>query len=66
VTARQVAMYLTRNLTDYSYPAIARVYGGRDHTTVIHAVEKISGQMKERRQIYEQVTDLLLELKTGT
>lgn len=66
VTARQVAMYLTRNLTDYSYPAIARVFGGRDHTTVIHAVEKISGQMKERRQIYEQVTDLLLNLKTGT
>ena len=54
-------MYLVRNLTDYSYPAIARVFGGRDHTTVIHAVEKITGQMKERRQIYEQVTDLLLE-----
>ena len=65
VTARQVAMYLVRNLTDYSYPAIARVFGGRDHTTVIHAVEKISGQMKERRQIYEQVTELLLELKSG-
>ena len=58
-------MYLVRNLTDYSYPAIARVFGGRDHTTVIHAVEKISGQMKERRQIYEQVTDLLLKIKTG-
>ena len=66
VTARQVAMYLTRNLTDYSYPAIARVFGGRDHTTVIHAVEKISGQMKERRQIYEQVTVLLLELRSGS
>jgi chromosomal replication initiator protein len=65
VTARQVAMYLVRNLTDYSYPAIARVFGGRDHTTVIHAVEKITGQMKERRQIYEQVTDLLLKIKTG-
>ncbi len=66
VTARQVAMYLVRNLTDYSYPAIARVFGGRDHTTVIHAVEKISTQMKERRQIYEQVTDLILQIKTGT
>ncbi len=65
VTARQVAMYLVRNLTDYSYPAIARVFGGRDHTTVIHAVEKITGQMKERRQIYDQVTDLLLKIKTG-
>ena len=66
VTARQVAMYLTRSLTDYSYPAIARVFGGRYHTTVIHAVEKISGQMKERRQIYEQVTVLLLELRSGS
>ncbi len=65
VTARQVAMYLVRNLTEYSYPAIGRVFGGRDHTTVIHAVEKITGQMKERRQIYEQVTDLLLQIKTG-
>jgi chromosomal replication initiator protein len=66
VTARQVAMYLVRNLTDYSYPAIARVFGGRDHTTVIHAVEKITTQMKERRQIYEQVTELLLQIKSGT
>ncbi len=66
VTARQVAMYLVRNLTDYSYPAIARIFGGRDHTTVIHAVEKITNQMKERRQIYQQVTDLLLQLKSGT
>jgi chromosomal replication initiator protein len=66
VTARQVAMYLVRNLTDYSYPAIARVFGGRDHTTVIHAVEKITTQMKERRQIYEQVTELLLQIKSGS
>jgi chromosomal replication initiator protein len=66
VTARQVAMYLVRNLTDYSYPAIARVFGGRDHTTVIHAVDKISTQMKERRQIYEQVTELTLTIRNGT
>jgi chromosomal replication initiator protein len=66
VTARQVAMYLVRNLTDYSYPAIARVFGGRDHTTVIHAVDKISTQMKERRQIYEQVTELIHEVRSGT
>ena len=65
VTARQVAMYLVRNLTDYSYPAIARVFGGRDHTTVIHAVEKITTQMKERRQIYEQVTELTLQIRNG-
>ena len=66
VTARQVAMYLVRNLTDYSYPAIARVFGGRDHTTVIHAVDKITTQMKERRQIYEQVTELIHEVRSGT
>jgi chromosomal replication initiator protein len=66
VTARQVAMYLTRELTDYSYPAIARVFGNRDHTTVIHAVDKISGQMQERRQIYEQVTELIQQVRAGT
>ncbi len=66
VTARQVAMYLVRNLTDYSYPAIGRLFGNRDHTTVIHAVEKIGTQMKERRPIYEQVTDLIHQIKSGT
>jgi chromosomal replication initiator protein len=66
VTARQVAMYLVRELTDYSYPAIARVFGGRDHTTVIHAVDKITTQMKERRQIYDQVTEIRSEIKSGT
>jgi chromosomal replication initiator protein len=66
VTARQVAMYLIRNLTDYSYPAIAREFGGRDHTTVIHAVGKIEGQMQERRQIYEQVTELIQQVRGRT
>jgi chromosomal replication initiator protein len=66
VTARQVAMYLVRNLTDYSYPAIARVFGNRDHTTVIHAVDKITGQMQQRRQIYEQVTELIQQVRSGT
>jgi chromosomal replication initiator protein len=65
VTARQVAMYLVRNLTDYSYPAIARVFGGRDHTTVIHAVDKITTQMRERRQLYEQVTELTVQIRNG-
>ena len=63
VTARQIAMYVFRELTDLSYPAIARVFGGRDHTTVIHANEKIQRLMKERKQIYDQVTDLLQQLK---
>ncbi|MEZ5256631.1 MAG: helix-turn-helix domain-containing protein [Ilumatobacteraceae bacterium] len=45
VTARQIAMYVMRDVTDPSYPAIARKFGGRDHTTVIHAVEKVQRQM---------------------
>ena len=63
VTARQTAMYVFRELTDLSYPAIARLFGGRDHTTVIHAVDKIQRLMKERVQIYDQVTDLVQRLK---
>jgi chromosomal replication initiator protein len=65
VTARQISMYVFRELTDFSYPAIAREFGGRDHTTVIHAVEKISRQMKERRVIYDQVTELIHRIKGG-
>jgi chromosomal replication initiator protein len=65
VIARQISMYVFRELTDFSYPAIAREFGGRDHTTVIHAVEKIAGLMKERRQIYEQVTELTLRVRNG-
>jgi len=64
VTARQTAMYVFRELTDLSYPAIARLFGGRDHTTVIHAVDKIQRLMKERKPIYDQVTDLLQRLKS--
>ncbi len=64
VTARQIAMYAFRETTDLSYPAIARIFGGRDHTTVIHANEKIQRLMKERKQIYDQVTDLLGQLNT--
>ena len=63
VIARQIGMYLFRTLTDLSYPAIAREFGGRDHTTVIHAYEKISRLMKERRQIYEQVTELTVHIR---
>jgi chromosomal replication initiator protein len=65
VTARQIAMYVFRELTDLSYPAIARLFGGRDHTTVIHAVDKIQRLMKERANIYDQVTDLVQRLKKG-
>ena len=65
VTARQVGMYVFREVTDFSYPAIAKEFGGRDHTTVIHAVEKITALMKERRQIYDQVTNLVQRVRTG-
>ncbi|MDA8291751.1 MAG: chromosomal replication initiator protein DnaA [Actinomycetota bacterium] len=65
VIARQIGMYVFRELTDFSYPAIAREFGGRDHTTVIHAVEKIAALMKERRQIYDQVTELIVRVRSG-
>ncbi len=65
VNARQIGMYVFRELTDFSYPAIAREFGGRDHTTVIHAVEKISRLMKERRQVYDQATALIHRIKSG-
>lgn len=66
VTARQVAMYVIREMTELSYPAIAREFGGRDHTTVMHAVEKIGKLMKERRQIYDQVGELMSSLRETT
>jgi chromosomal replication initiator protein len=65
VQARQTAMYVFRELTDLSYPAIARLFGGRDHTTVIHAVDKTQRMMKERKQVYDQVTELVQKFKTS-
>ncbi|MGA0064937.1 MAG: chromosomal replication initiator protein DnaA [Ilumatobacteraceae bacterium] len=65
VTARQTAMYVFRELTDLSYPAIARLFGGRDHTTVIHAVEKTQHVMKDRKQVFDQVTELIRLFKTA-
>src|SRR3974390_2676497 len=65
VTARQIGMYVFRELTDYSYPKIAEEFGGRDHTTVMHACEKIRGQMAERRVVFEQVNELISRIKHG-
>jgi chromosomal replication initiator protein len=65
VTARQIAMYVMRELTELSYPNIAREFGGRDHTTVIHAVEKVGGLMSKDRQIYDQVTRLMKAVRQG-
>ncbi|MDA3038446.1 MAG: chromosomal replication initiator protein DnaA [Actinomycetota bacterium] len=58
VSARQMAMYIAREHTDLSFPLIAREFGGRDHTTVMYACDKISALMKERSQIYEHVMAL--------
>ena len=58
VTARQIAMYLCREMTDLSLPKIGQLFGGRDHTTVMHADRKIRELMGERRAIYNQVTEL--------
>jgi chromosomal replication initiator protein len=63
VTARQIAMYLCRELTDLSLPKIGEQFGGRDHTTVLHANRKIGGQMAERRSTYNQVTELTHRIK---
>jgi chromosomal replication initiator protein len=65
VTARQIGMYVFRELTDYSYPKIAEEFGGRDHTTVMHACEKIRAQMAEKRVVFEQVNDLINRIKHG-
>ena len=65
VLARQVAMYVLRETTDLSYPAIARAFGGRDHTTVMHAVDKIGNLMAERRQIFDQVSELMNTVRGG-
>nr|BFE84993.1 hypothetical protein GCM10020093_075940 [Planobispora longispora] len=63
VTARQIAMYLCRELTDMSLPKIGQQFGGRDHTTVMHADRKIRSLMAERRSIYNQVNELTTRIK---
>ena len=63
VNARQIAMYLCRELTDLSLPKIGSVFGNRDHTTVMHADRKIRQLMAERRSIYNQVTELTNRIK---
>ena len=60
--ARQISMYLCRELTDLSLPKIGQTFG-RDHTTVMYANKKIADLMKERRSIYNQVTDLTQIIK---
>lgn len=62
-TARQIAMYLCREMTNLSLPKIGQLFGNRDHTTVMYANKKITELMKERRSIYNQVTELTSRIK---
>ncbi len=62
VMPRQVAMYLCRELTDSSLPAIGRAFGGRDHTTVLYAVQKVTKQMAEGGDLYQAVQTLTSSL----
>ena len=66
VNARQIAMYLCRELTELSLPKIGQTFGGRDHTTVLHADRKIRELMAERRSIYNQVNELTTRIKQQT
>jgi len=63
VTGRQIAMYLCRELTALSLPKIGQQFGGRDHTTVMHADKKIRQLLAERRSVYNQVTELTNRIK---
>jgi chromosomal replication initiator protein len=63
VYPRQVAMYLSRELTDSSLPKIGNAFGGRDHTTVMHATSKIAGLIKQDRSVYNLVQELTARVK---
>jgi chromosomal replication initiator protein len=63
VYPRQIAMYLSRELTDASLPKIGRQFGGRDHTTVIHATTKIAGMIRQDRSVYNLVQELTARVK---
>jgi len=64
VSARQIAMYLCRELTELSLPKIGQTFGGRDHTTVMHAERKIRSLMTERRNVYNQITELTSRIRS--
>lgn len=63
VYPRQIAMYLSRELTDYSLPKIGQEFGGRDHTTVIHANMKVRNLINEQREVYDQIQELTNRVK---
>ena len=55
---RQIAMFLCKGLTSYSYPEIGKAFGGKDHTTVIHAVKKIDSMLKIDQKLKKQIFEL--------
>ena len=61
--ARQIGMYLCRELTELTLPAIGKMFGGRDHTPVMHAAKKIRAEIAERRQTYEHVQELTARIR---
>ena len=61
--ARQIAMYLSRELTEHSFPQLGQHFGGRDHTTVMHAEKKIRQLIGERRPVYDQITELTTQIR---
>lgn len=63
VLPRQIAMYLTRELTDLSLPKIGASFGGRDHTTVLHALSKVEKILNEQREVYNQIQELTNRIK---
>jgi chromosomal replication initiator protein len=63
--ARQVAIYLTRELTDLSLPQIGRLYGGRDHSTVLNSIRRVEARFGEDERLIEQVNELRTAIHTG-
>ncbi|WP_353067486.1 helix-turn-helix domain-containing protein [Arcanobacterium hippocoleae] len=62
---RHIAMYLCREMTDYSLPKIAELFDRRDHTTVLNALRKVEKQMTEKQTIFNQVTELTTRIRNA-
>jgi chromosomal replication initiator protein len=65
VLPRQVAMYLSRELTSSSLPTIGRAFGGKDHTTVMHSIQKVQKLMETDKQLEDMVEEIARHLKNG-
>jgi chromosomal replication initiator protein len=63
---RQIAMYISRELTDFSLPKIGDAFGGRDHTTVIHAHEKITKMIKDDPDLYKVINTISEKIKNSS